>query len=52
MGHPKRSKQREQKKQHKHQEMLGRRTASDVLDLTPQNAVGMMRRREYDIRYK
>lgn len=51
MGHPDRKLQREKKKRTK-QEMLGRKSVFDVQDLTPQNAVGCMSNRKYEIRLK
>ena len=48
MSHPDRRKQREKKKLSK-QEMLSRKAAFNVVDLTPQNAVGLMNFKNYNI---
>jgi len=54
MGHPDRRAQRLRKKQdrRKKEEMLGRRSYFDVLDLTPYNAVGLLKSYNFEIRFK
>lgn len=51
MGHPDRKLLREKKRQGR-EEGLGRRNAFNVLDLTPHNALGKMRRKEFEIKFK
>ncbi len=51
MGHPDRKVLRERKKQAK-EKMLERRSHLDILDLTPYNAIGKLKHKGFEIRYK
>lgn len=51
MGHPDRKTQREKKKKAK-EDMLGRKSLFDVLDLTPYNAIGSMKQKAFEIKLK
>lgn len=51
MGHPDRKLLREKKKQGK-EKALARRNAFNVLDLTPHNALGKMRQKDFEIKYR
>ena len=49
MGHPIRRKQREKKKQRQNEKMPGRKNIYNVVDLTPHNAVGKMRCKDFEL---
>jgi hypothetical protein len=51
MGHPNRAKLREKKKKAS-DESLTRKNHISVIDLTPHNAVGMMRSKRYGVKLK
>ena len=51
MSHPDRAKLREKKKKAR-EETLDRKNELNVVDLTPHNAVGMMRSRKYEVKLK
>lgn len=54
MGHPDRRLQRQRKKEdrRKKEEPLNRRNLFNVLDLTPHNAIGLLKNPNFDIRMK
>ncbi len=53
MGHPDRHKLRERSKMKKASErMLDCKSLFDILDLTPHNAIGLMRNTKHEIRLK
>jgi hypothetical protein len=51
VGHPDRKTQREKKKQAK-EEMLGRKSLFNILDLTPYNAIGNLKQKAFEIKFK
>ena len=52
MGHPDRHKLRERSKTKARERMLDCKSLFDILDLTPHNAIGLMRNTKHEIRLK